>query len=212
MSEENTIQERIEISKLREQFLDAVLEVSGFRGDTRVTVAREQIVPILTFLRDDPDMQFNFFSECLGVDYLNPNDGSYIMGKTHRFEVVYNLYSLPDNRTGKGRNARLFVKVGVDEDNPVVPTVTSVYDGANFPEREIFDMFGIKFEGHPDLRRLFMPDDWVGHPQRKDYPLGGEQVRFPDGKLGPAVSEVIIQHPGESFTGKTASVLGDRKG
>jgi NADH-quinone oxidoreductase subunit C len=201
--------ERIEITKIREQFPDAILEVNEFRGDTRITVRREQIVEILTLLRDDPDLHFNFFSECLGVDYLNVDDESYILGKPHRFEVVYNLYSLHDPRTGKGRNQRIFIKVGVPEEDPVVPSVTEVYPGANFPEREIYDMFGIRFSGHPDLRRILMADDWVGHPQRKDYPLGGERVQFPDGKYGPAVGDRMVQHPGESFFGKTASEIGD---
>jgi NADH-quinone oxidoreductase subunit C len=201
--------ERIEITKIREHFPDAIVEVNEFRGDTRITVRRERIIEILTLLRDDPDLQYNFFSECLGVDYLNVDDESYILGKPHRFEVVYNLYSLHDRRTGKGRNQRIFIKVGVPEEDPVVPSVTSVYPGANFPEREIYDMFGIRFSGHPDLRRILMADDWVGHPQRKDYPLGGERVQFPDGKYGPAVGDRMVQHPGESFFGKTASEIGD---
>ena len=86
----------------------------------------------------------------------------------------------------------------------------SIYPGANFPEREIFDMFGVCFEGHPDMRRILMSDDWVGHPQRKDYPLGGERVRFPGDKFGPAVAEVPVQHPGESYYGKTGDTQGER--
>jgi NADH (or F420H2) dehydrogenase, subunit C len=203
--------ERIEVTRLKEHFPGAIREVSEFRGDTRVTVAREQIVEILTFLRDDAEMQFNFFSECMGVDYLDPNEGTYIFGKPHRFEVVYNLYSLQDPRSGQGRNARLFIKVGVPEEDPVVPTVTEVYAGANWCEREIYDMFGVHFSGHPDLRRILMSDDWVGHPQRKDYPLGGERVQFPDGKYGPAVGDGLVAHPGESFSGLTASELGDQE-
>lgn len=202
--------ERIEVTRLREVFPAAVREVNEFRGDTRITVAREQIVDILTFLRDDPEMQFNFFSECMGVDYLDPNELTLILGKTDRFEVVYNLYSLVDERKNWGRNARLFIKVTVPEDDAVVPTVTSVYAGANWCEREIYDMFGVRFEAHPDLRRILMSDDWVGHPQRKDYPLGGERVQFPDGKYGPAVGDGVVAHPGESFSGLTASELGDQ--
>jgi NADH-quinone oxidoreductase subunit C len=203
-------EERIEVRKIRESFADAVLQVEHFRGDTRITVPRERIVDVLTLMRDDPELHFNFFSECLGVDYLDPNEETLILGKKHRFEVVYNLYSFQyEGGRQVGRKARIFIKVGVPEEDPVVPTVTGVYRGANWPEREIYDMFGVRFEGHPDLRRILMSDDWVGHPQRKDYPLGGERVQFPDGKYGPAVGDGVVQHPGESFFGKTASDLGD---
>lgn len=202
--------ERLEIPILRAELPDAIQEINEFRGDTRITVRRERIVQVLQLLRDHPDLQYNFFSECMGVDYLDPKSGQPIFGKKHRFEVVYNLYSLPDNRTGKGRNTRLFIKIGIPANDLTAPTVTGVYPGAEWPEREIFDMFGIKFTDHPDLRRILMPDDWVGHPQRKDYPLGGERVQFADGKYGPAIGEGIVQHPGESFFGKTASELGEK--
>jgi NADH-quinone oxidoreductase subunit C len=195
--------ERVEVIKIRESFPDAIQDVNFFRGDTRITVRREIIPDVLRLMRDDSELQYNFFSECCGVDYLDPNEETYILNKPHRFEVVYNLYSIP-------RNARIFIKVGVPEEDAVVPTVTDVYGGANWPEREIYDMFGIRFDGHPDLRRILMSDDWVGHPQRKDYPLGGERVQFPDGKYGPAVGDGVVAHPGESFFGMTASELGDK--
>src|SRR5258706_1443008 len=203
--------ERLEVTKIRTAFPDAIQEINEFRGDTRITVRRERIVEILQLLRDDPDMEYNFFSECMGVDYLNLKTGQPIFGKKHRFEVVYNLYSLPDNRTGKGNNTRIFVKIGVPENDQTAPTVTGVYPGAEWPEREIYDMFGIKFTDHPDLRRILMTDDWVGHPQRKDYPLGGERAQTVDGKYGPAVGEGIVQHPGESFFRKTANEIGERE-
>src|SRR5438093_1297411 len=123
--------ERLEITRLRDRFPETIQEVNEFRGDTRITVRREDIVEILTLLRDDPDLQYNFFVECMAVDYLDPNEEEYILGKKHRFEVVYNLYSLPDNRTGKGRNARIFIKVGVPEEDLVVPSAIGVYPGAN---------------------------------------------------------------------------------
>jgi NADH-quinone oxidoreductase subunit C len=203
--------ERIEVTRLRKTFPSAVLQVEVFRGDTRITMRRDQIVEILAFLRDDPGMAFNFFSECMCVDYLDPNEETCILNKPHRFEVVYNLYSFRyEDQKQVGRNSRIFIKVGVPEEDATVPTVTGVYEGANWCEREIYDMFGITFTGHPDLRRILMSDDWVGHPQRKDYPLGGERVQFPDGKYGPAVGDGVVQHPGESFFGKTASDLGDK--
>lgn len=206
-NEETTseVTELLEVTKIREAFPDAIEEVNTFRGDTRITVKRELIVDICRLLRDDPDLQYNFFSECLGVDYLDTKPN-------HRFEVVYNLYSLPYTRNGAsyGTNRRVFLKIGVPEEDPTAPSVVSVYPGAGFPEREIFDMFGVKFEGHPDLRRILMSDDWIGHPQRKDYPLGGERVRFPDGKLGPAVGETPVAHAGESYFGKTGDFQGEK--
>lgn len=193
-----------EVQKIRERFPDAILDVNTFRGDTRILVRRELIADICRLMRDDPDLQYNFFSECLGVDYLAYREN-------YRYEVVYNLYSLSYNRGGVqyGKNRRIFLKVPVPADDAWVPTVTPVYPGANFPEREIFDMFGVTFRGHPDMRRILMADDWVGHPQRKDYPLGGERVRFPGDKYGPSVGEVAVQHPGESFYGRTGDVQGE---
>jgi NADH-quinone oxidoreductase subunit C len=198
--------ERLEVTRIREAFPDAILEVNLFRGDTRILVKPEQIVEICRLMRDDPDLQYNFFSECLGVDYLDRFE-------THRYEVVYNLYSVAYDSIGTGiqigKNQRIFLKVPVTEQDATVPSVTPVYPGAEFPEREIFDMFGIRFGGHPDLRRILMSDDWVGHPQRKDYPLGGERVQFPGKKYGPSVGEVAVQHPGESWSGKTGDAQGE---
>ncbi len=198
-------QERIEVTKIRERYPDALIDIDLFRGDTRILVKREFIVDICRLFKTDSDLQYNFFSECLGVDYLDAREG-------YRFEVVYNLYSLPYDKNGVryGKNHRIFLKVPVPEEDPTVPTVTEVYPAAEWPEREIYDMFGVSFSGHPDLRRILMPDDWVGHPQRKDYPLGGERVQFPGGKLGPSVGEVPVQHPGASWYGKTGDTQGEK--
>src|SRR5689334_9299312 len=196
--------ELLEVQKIQEQYPDAIVGVNTFRGDTRIVMGREFIVDVCRLMRDDPELQYNFFGECLGVDYLDKFDD-------HRFEVVYNLSSVVYEKDGQrfGTGRRIFLKVPVPEDDAVVPSVVSIYPGANFPEREIFDMFGVRFEGHPDLRRILMSDDWVGHPQRKDYPLGGERVRFPGGRFGPAVSEVPVAHPGESWYGKTGDTQGE---
>ncbi len=197
--------ERIEVTKIRAAFPDAILDVNTFRGDTRILVRREQIVGICALLKQDLDLNYNYFVECLGVDYLDTKPD-------HRFEVVYNLYSLPYTLNGvrHGKNTRIFIKAAVPEDDPVVPSVVSIYPGASFPEREIFDMFGIRFAGHPDLRRILMSADWIGHPQRKDYPLGGEKVRFPGNKYGPSVGDVPIAHAGESYFGKTGDFQGEK--
>lgn len=179
--------ERPEVVRLRERFPDAVREVYTFRGDTWIVVDKAFLPDICRFLRDDPELSCRFLSDIVGIDQLGRREP--------RFEVVYNLYSF---RTF----TRLFLKVRVNE-GEVIPSVTSVYPGANFPEREVYDMFGIVFEGHPDLRRILMPDDWVGHPLRKDFPLGGEEVVFDQNTLGPSIAEVQTPHPGESFFGKT---------
>ena len=196
--------EPLEVRKIEEQYPDAVLSVNVFRGDARISVRREFIVDVCRLMRDDAELQHNFFGECLGVDYLDKHDD-------YRYEVVYNLSSVVYEKDGKkfGTGRRIFLKVPVPEDDAVVPSIVSIYPGANFPEREIFDMFGVRFEGHPDLRRILMSDDWVGHPQRKDYPLGGERVRFPGDKFGPAVGEVPVMHPGESYYGKTGDTQGE---
>ena len=101
---QQAVVERLEVTKIREKLPDAIQEIVEFRGDTRITVRRESIIEVLRLLRDDADLQYNFFSECLGVDYLDPRNGGFILQKPHRYEVVYNLYSQPDNRTGKGKN------------------------------------------------------------------------------------------------------------
>ena len=149
-------QERIEITKIRERYPEAILSIDEFRGDTRILIQREAILDVCRLLKTDPDLQYNFLSECLGVDYLDARDG-------YRFEVVYNLYSLPYDQNGirHGKNHRIFLKVPVPEEDAVVPSVFEVYPACELPEREIYDMFGVRFAGHPDLRRLLMPDDWV---------------------------------------------------
>ncbi|MBC8104564.1 MAG: NADH-quinone oxidoreductase subunit C [Cytophagales bacterium] len=135
-----------------------------FRDQDFLTVRKDRIVDILTTLRDDADCDYRLVSDIFGVDLLG-------FDREPRFEVIYSLYSLSTNR-------RIVIKAQVDEDEAAIDTVSDVWPAANWPEREIFDLFGIHFKGHPDLRRILMPDDWVGHPLRKDYPLGGEEVEF----------------------------------
>lgn len=150
------------LRRLKERFPEAVLETSAFRGEHTALVAREQVVSVLTFLRDDPELRFDLLSDLTAVDYLP---------RQPRFEVVYHLKSLPFNR-------RLRVKIRVPEDDPVAPTATGVWRAANWLEREVFDLFGIEFRDHPDLRRILMPDEWEGHPLRKDFPTGKVEVNF----------------------------------
>lgn len=136
-------------------------EISVFRGETRLTLAAERLVEAAQALRDEFD--FDFLTSLTASDYwpqLEP-----------RFHVVYQLYS-------NAHHIRLCLRVPVNDRDPVVPTVEKIWRVANWHEREVFDMFGIRFEGHSDLRRILMPYDWEGHPLRKDYPLGYEEPQF----------------------------------
>ena len=146
------------IEKLKQEFKESILDIIEFRGETTIKVKKEDIVKISKFLHDDPELSYDYLSDVVGVDYL---------GRKPRFEVVYHLYSIKNN-------TRLRLKVGVDEKNAQVETVTTVWKSANWPERESYDLFGIKFKNHPDLRRILLPDEWKGHPLRKDYPLKGD--------------------------------------
>ncbi len=152
------------LTKLKDRFPDAVLEVreEGPYKDL-VAQAKPAAVPeIARFLHDDPEMAFDMLSDILSVDYPEDED---------RFEVIYLLKSLP-------RNHRLRLKARVPEDSPTIPTVTTVWKGANFLEREVYDLMGIKFAGHPDLRRILLPEDYAeGHPLRKDFPTEGRGWR-----------------------------------
>jgi NADH-quinone oxidoreductase subunit C len=152
--------------RVRGRLPEAVVSSQVFRGEHTVVVKRESIVDVLTFLRDDPDLCYNLLSDLSGVDYLG-----YPGHDAPRFAVVYNLYSIP-------RRDRLRVKVCVNAQDPHVPTVIGVYGTANWHERETWDMFGIIFDGHPDLRKILTPDDLVGHPLRKDFDIREEEVAF----------------------------------
>ena len=160
--------ENLVLTRLKEKHPDSILESAEFRGELTLVVKRDDIVPVCRFLRDDAELSFNFLSDLTAVDR---------QGREPRFDVIYHLYSLDKNH-----RVRLKVKAG---ENETVPSVTSVWSNANWFEREVFDMFGIGFEGHPDLRRILMPDDWVGHPLRKDFPLTKEEVMFSHNKNRP---------------------------
>ena len=146
------------VHSLQEKF-GATLE--EFRSEAHVFVKPEQIVDVLTLLRDTH--KFELLSALTASDYWPQG--------SPRFHVIYQLSSLAENVTVQ-------IRVPVDGEQLKVPTATSVYDVANWREREVADMFGIEFEGHPDPRRILMPVDWEGHPLRKDYPLGYEEPQF----------------------------------
>jgi NADH-quinone oxidoreductase subunit C len=150
------------VAALRERFGAGVEEVVEFRGQTTVVLARAAIVDALRFLKETLGLEFAFLADLTAYDDWPAEP---------RFNVVYQLRNLT-----KVSNLRL--KVRLPGDDPVMPSVTGVFRGADWHERELWDMFGIKFTGHPDLRRILMPEDWQGHPLRKDYPLGYEEVQF----------------------------------
>jgi NADH-quinone oxidoreductase subunit C len=150
------------VSLLKDEFDKAVLDVITFREQTTVVLDRTVIVEACELLRDHDELEFNFLAALTAVDYW-PDEP--------RFKIVYQLYSLP-NKVFLGLN------VPVTGEDPKISTIESVFPNANWHEREVFDMFGVTFEGHSDLRRILMPQDWQGHPLRKDYPLGYEEVQF----------------------------------
>jgi NADH-quinone oxidoreductase subunit C len=151
------------VDKIKARLPESVLESEVFRNDLTILVKKDDIVRVAEFIKSDPDLSFDLVIDVCGVDLYQPEE---------RFEVVYNLYSL-----NMKRYLRLKVRVG--EDNPVVPTVTTVWPGANWHERETWDMFGIKFAGHPDLRRIYMPEEFEYYPLRKDFPLMGVPDSLP---------------------------------
>jgi NADH-quinone oxidoreductase subunit C len=146
---------------VRRAFPDAVVAEEHSYGETTLVIRREDLVDVARLLRDEPSLAFTTLMDCCGLDGSG-------LGREPRFAVVYQLYSLPRNRS-----LRLMVELGEGEE---APSLTGVWPGANWYEREAFDMFGIRFGGHPDLRRILMPDDFQGHPLRKDFPLGDVAV------------------------------------
>ena len=169
------------LAPLKQKFPDAGLKAGEFRDMVTIVVPREHIVPVCTFLRDDPGLRFDLLSELNGVDYLN------FPGAPHRFAVNYGLSSVEHNN-------RLWLKVFLDPTQDTAPrceasllrdeevvekgdvglkldSACGVWPGAEWMEREVYDMFGVGFEGHLELKRILLPDGWKGHPLRKDYPI-----------------------------------------
>ena len=153
------------VLKLKEKFASNILEIKEFRGEITVTVTRENIVGICVFLRDE--LGYNLLTDLTAIDYL---------GREPRFMVVYNLYSIP-------QKDRLRIKAPVPEVDCNIDSVAGIWSTADWLEREVYDLMGITFNNHPDLRRILMTDDWVGHPLRKDYPLQGPDREPYKGRL-----------------------------
>ena len=152
--------------KLKQGYSDNIEEIYTFRGDLNVVINPSVLPEISRFLKSESDLKFNFLSCITAADYLGTRE--------KRFEVIYIFYSIPFSH-------RVIVKIRLDEGEEA-PSLTSLWDTANFQEREVYDMFGIRFTGHPDMTRILMDDDWAGYPQRKDFPLTYEVPRFTHNK------------------------------
>jgi NADH-quinone oxidoreductase subunit C len=152
------------IEAVRARFGDALVEAIVFRGETTLVVRKEPILELLAFLRNEPALRFDRLSDLTAVDYLG-------FDQEPRFGVIYQLQS-------RETLQRLRLRALVPEEDPFIATVVEQYPVANWLEREVYDMFGIGFLGHPNLTRILMPEDWEGHPLRKDFPLGSEEISF----------------------------------
>ncbi len=147
----------MDVKKLRAAFPDAILNVEESRGDVALTIDREALLPVCAFLRDDPDYCFRFLVDVTAVDHKDAST---------RFVAVYHLLSHEHNQ-------RLRLKVPLDNETPEIESVVGIWPTANWHEREAYDLLGIQFLNHPDLRRILLPYHWNCHPLRKDYPLEG---------------------------------------
>ena len=163
------VADRLE-STLGEGFGSVVEKVVVDRGELTFFVRRQDLVDVVRQLRDDPGLRFEFCSGVSGVHY--PQDGG------RELHAVYHLLSMTHNR-------RVRLEVTAPDEDPHIPSVVSVYPTCDWHERETYDFFGIIFDGHPALTRIEMPDDWPGHPQRKDYPLGGIPVEYKGATIPP---------------------------
>ncbi len=167
------VADALDLALGRGEVADALTRVVVDRGEITFHVRREAVAEVCRTLRDDEALRFELCSSVSGVDYLDaaPDEPA-------RLHVAYHLTSMTFRR-------RIRLEVAVTADDPHVPSVTSVYPTADWQERETYDMFGIVFDGHPALTRILMPDDWEGHPQRKDYPLGGVPVEYKGAQIPP---------------------------
>ena len=154
-------EDSLTLSKLREKFSASLIEVHSFRGDDTALIQPEALLPLATLLKTDRELDYDYLMDLSAVDCLQ-------LGKPHRFEVVYHLFSL-------GRKHRVRIKVPAPAQNPEVDSVVSLWPVANWFEREVWDMFGVKFRGHPNLKRILMYEEFKGHPLRRDYPIQKRQ-------------------------------------
>lgn len=175
------------VEKVRQKFPQAIVETVEYRDERTIVLKAEDLVTVCSYLQKD--LRYNFLSSVTAVDWPE---------RIPRFDVVYHLLSIPNQCV-----LRLKVRVGQRRElHPAVPTVVGVWPAANWYEREVYDLFGISFTGHPDLRRILMPMDWTTHPLRKDYPLTGFDLPEPHwgGQVpydsDPGVGSQTLRSPG----------------
>jgi len=154
--------DQLVFEKIGEAFPDAVEEVADFRSERTIYVGKGLLKPVCQLLRDDGDLRYDLLTDICGDDLLPDHP---------RFAVNYHLYSIPNNH-------QLRIRVRVDDPDRGPETLAAIWPIATWLEMEVWDLMGIRFEGNGSLRRLFLPEDWQGHPLRKDYPLGYEEVQF----------------------------------
>jgi NADH-quinone oxidoreductase subunit C len=159
-----------EVTEAFPEISDAIERVVVDRGELTLHIVPARIAQVCQVLRDDPALRFELCSSVSGVDYLGADP--------RRLHSVYQLTSLTYRR-------RIRLEAAVTAEDPHLPSVTTVYPTADWQERETYDMFGIVYDGHPNLTRILMPDDWEGFPQRKDYPLGGVPVEYKGAEIPP---------------------------
>ena len=152
------------IEKIKSDQEDNINSSDVNLGDAVIFITPEKIHDVMEYLKDDPELNFDYLSNITGADYLNEE-------REPRFEVIYELHSMDKNHS-------IRIRVGLEEEATTIATVSDLWKGALYPERELFDMFGFNVLGHPNLSRLIMPDEWEGNPLRKDYPLITEEVTF----------------------------------
>ena len=157
MTENPDLEKNPIIAKIRAAHPEAIADLIAFRGEVTVVVPREHLLRLVQFMYSEPDLKFTYLSDVTGMDRypIEP-----------RFELNYHLLSM-------SRRETIRLRVRLSGDDPLVDSVIPVWPTANWHEREIFDLFGIHFEGHPNLRRMLLPEDWEGYPLRKDYPVEG---------------------------------------
>ena len=163
------------MEKIKSKYSEAILDETDFLGATTLLVKKEFLIRILTDLKDVSQEGFEVLIDLMGIDYLLPSP---------RTKIIYHLHN-------PHTYARIRITLFVDR-NEIVPSAVPLWEGADWYERELFDLFGIKFEGHPDLKRILLPDDWEGHPLRRDYALTEEAVEFKN-DVKPKVPSEIIQ-------------------